>query len=78
MEALEVLRALSLVVGWGIPVLLVLAVAVFIILASTFAFGGITRKLYEGVSGRNRGQKESAVTIVEILATDGIVRSRAK
>ncbi len=52
MESYEVFRVISLVVAWGIPAILVLGVAAFIILAPALAFGGATRRLYEVVLGR--------------------------
>lgn len=52
MQPYEVFRIISLVVAWGIPTILVLGVAAFIILAPALAFGGAARRLYEVVLGR--------------------------
>ncbi len=57
METYGVLKVLSLVVVWGIPAILVLAVAVFITLASTFAFGGLVSKLYKTICGHKCSQE---------------------
>lgn len=82
MEDLGVFRILSLVLVWGIPAVLVLAVVAFIILAPAFAFGGLARKVYENVVGglRRKARQEPAPTVGqelsptvgEILAAAGV------
>jgi hypothetical protein len=74
MEAYDVFRVISLVLVWGIPALLVVAVVVFIVLAPALTFGGMVRKLYERVFARRRKtiRQESVPTIGEILAAAGL------
>ncbi|MDP2917824.1 MAG: hypothetical protein Q8O16_07855 [Dehalococcoidia bacterium] len=74
METYGALRILSVILVWGIPAVLVLAVVGFIILAPAFAFGGLASRLYETTFARMRrkAQPEPAPTIGEILAAAGL------
>ena len=50
----DVFRVLSLVVTWGIPAILVLAVVVFVIAAPALTLAGVVLRLYEGVRDKLR------------------------
>ncbi len=69
MEPYNIFRAISLVVAWGIPAILILGVLVFIILAPAFTFGGMASKLYKRVFARQGSaiRQEPAPTIGEML-----------
>lgn len=57
MEAYGVIRVISLAVVWGIPAVLVLGLAVFIVLATLFTFGGMASRLH----GITIGQKKTGL-----------------
>jgi len=54
MESYDVLRALSLVIVWAIPAILIVAVAVFVIAAPALTLGGVVIRLYEIICVRLR------------------------
>ena len=56
MEPYDVLRVISLVVVWGIPALLVLAVVVFILAAPILTLAGAVLRLCEAVGNKIRGR----------------------
>lgn len=53
-NVLDVFRVLSLVVVWAIPVILILAVAIFAVLAPAFTLAGGGLRLYEVVRDKLR------------------------
>ena len=59
MEAYDIFRVLSLVIVWAIPAILLMAVAVFVIVAPTLTLGGVIARLYEVVGVRLRRRMQA-------------------
>ena len=60
-NVLDVFRVLSLVVTWGIPAILVLAVVAFIVAAPALTLAGIVLRLYEALRDKLRGRPQAEV-----------------
>lgn len=54
MESYDVLRALSLVIVWAIPAILIVGVVAFVIVAPALTLGGLILRLSDIVSVRLR------------------------
>lgn len=61
MESVDIFRALSLVIVWAIPAVLVLAVVAFMVGAPVLTLGGAVLRLYNSISVR-RHRKAPAET----------------
>ena len=55
----DVFRALSLVIVWAIPAILIVAVVVFVIGAPALTLGGVVLRLYDIVSVRLRRKAQA-------------------